>query len=87
MKRLAFALASLVLLVDSTNIVLSNDDGWAEINVRIFYDLLSRAGNSVVLSAPADNKSGTGIAMAEKRSLGSCLTKGLLSRLAGPPSN
>ncbi|KAL8668747.1 MAG: hypothetical protein Q9168_006633, partial [Polycauliona sp. 1 TL-2023] len=50
----------LPLLVQSTNIVLSNDDGWAEINIRVLYDFLTRAGNSVVLSAPADNRSGTG---------------------------
>ncbi|KAL9578167.1 MAG: hypothetical protein Q9212_005889, partial [Teloschistes hypoglaucus] len=46
-------------IAQSANIVLSNDDGWAEINIRAFYDKLTRAGNSVVLSAPADNKSGT----------------------------
>ena len=43
------------------NVVLSNDDGWAEINIRSFYNALTAVGNSVVLSAPADNKSGTGI--------------------------
>ena len=43
------------------NVVLSNDDGWAEINIRSFYNALIAMGNSVVLSAPADNKSGTGI--------------------------
>lgn len=51
----------LPLLVESANVVLSNDDGWAEINVRTFYRFLTNAGNSVVLSAPADNESGTGI--------------------------
>jgi hypothetical protein len=44
------------------NIVLSNDDGWAEINIRQFYYALTKAGNSVIISAPADNKSGTGSA-------------------------
>ena len=48
----------------ATNIVLSNDDGWAEINIRTFYNVLTSAGNSVVLSAPAENESGTGIATA-----------------------
>ncbi|KAI4139007.1 MAG: hypothetical protein L6R39_006504, partial [Caloplaca ligustica] len=57
---LALALALLPFLAQSTNIVLSNDDGWAEINIRVFYDALTKAGNSVVLSAPAENKSGTG---------------------------
>lgn len=44
----------------AANIVLSNDDGWAEKNIRVFYDALTNAGANVVLSAPADNKSGTG---------------------------
>ena len=43
-----------------TNVVLSNDDGWAEINIRAFYNALTGAGDSVVLSAPAENESGTG---------------------------
>ncbi|KAL8769859.1 MAG: hypothetical protein Q9209_004297 [Squamulea sp. 1 TL-2023] len=60
MKLSLLALSVLPLLAQSTNIVLSNDDGWAELNIRVFYDLLTRARNSVVLSAPADNKSGTG---------------------------
>ncbi|KAI4267870.1 MAG: hypothetical protein L6R38_008054, partial [Xanthoria sp. 2 TBL-2021] len=60
MRLSIVALSLLPLLVQSTNIVLSNDDGWAELNIRVFYDLLTRARNSVVLSAPADNKSGTG---------------------------
>ena len=47
------------------NVVLSNDDGWAEINIRSFYNALTAVGNSVVLSAPADNKSGTGIIVSQ----------------------
>lgn len=46
----------------AANIVLSNDDGWAEINIREFYHALTQAGNSVIISAPADNESGTGSA-------------------------
>lgn len=61
MRLSILTLSLLPLLVQSTNIVLSNDDGWAELNIRVFYDLLTRARNSVVLSAPADNKSGTGM--------------------------
>lgn len=49
--------------VQSTNIVLSNDDGWAEKNIRVFYTALTDAGDSVVLSAPAENESGTGKAI------------------------
>ncbi|KAF1985440.1 sure-like protein [Aulographum hederae CBS 113979] len=44
--------------VTSVNIVLSNDDGWAELNVRQFYKSLTSAGQSVVLSAPAIDQSG-----------------------------
>lgn len=55
---LSFAL--LPLTSTATNIVLSNDDGWAEINIRTFYNTLTAAGDSVLLSAPAENESGTG---------------------------
>lgn len=56
---LSFAL--LPLTTRATNVVLSNDDGWAEINIRTFYNTLTAAGDSVVLSAPAENESGTGM--------------------------
>lgn len=46
--------------IHAANIVLSNDDGWAEMNVRTFYDSLVAAGENVVLSAPAEDKSGRG---------------------------
>lgn len=49
------------LLAKATNVVLSNDDGWAEINIREFYYALTNGGDSVVLSAPSENESGTGI--------------------------
>ncbi|EJD47246.1 sure-like protein [Auricularia subglabra TFB-10046 SS5] len=42
------------------NVLLSNDDGWAEANVRAQFTSLLGAGFNVILSAPADNKSGTG---------------------------
>lgn len=48
------------LAAQAVNIVLSNDDGWAEKNIRVFYDALTSAGESVIISAPADNRSGTG---------------------------
>ncbi|KAI4212351.1 MAG: hypothetical protein LQ351_004921 [Letrouitia transgressa] len=60
MYLVVWAFTLLFSVAEAKNIVLSNDDGWAEINIRVFYDLLTKAGNSVVLSAPADNKSGTG---------------------------
>ena len=52
--------ALLPRFAECVNIVLSNDDGWAEINIRSFYNALTAVGDSVVLSAPAENKSGTG---------------------------
>ena len=48
-------------LAQAVNIVLSNDDGWAEINIRQFYEVLTNTNrDSVVISAPAENKSGSG---------------------------
>lgn len=61
MHFLALSSALLPLTTRATNVVLSNDDGWAEINIRTFYNTLTAAGDSVVLSAPAENESGTGM--------------------------
>lgn len=44
----------------AVNIISSNDDGWAEVNIRAFFDSLSENGHSVVVSAPAENQSGKG---------------------------
>ncbi|KXS94289.1 hypothetical protein AC578_6792 [Pseudocercospora eumusae] len=56
----------LLLLLPATasaiNIIQSNDDGWAEINIRELYSQLTNAGFSSIISAPADNESGTGSA-------------------------
>lgn len=60
MHFFAISSALLPLTARATNVVLSNDDGWAEINIRTFYNTLTAAGDSVVLSAPAENESGTG---------------------------
>ncbi len=60
MNFLLLFLFLLPLTVQSTNVVLSNDDGWAEKNIRVFYTALTQVGDSVVLSAPAENESGTG---------------------------
>jgi broad specificity polyphosphatase/5'/3'-nucleotidase SurE len=57
----SFALLAAALpLVQAVRIVQSNDDGWAEINLRTFFDVLSTAGHEVVLSGPAENQSGRG---------------------------
>ncbi|KAB5596077.1 hypothetical protein CTheo_349 [Ceratobasidium theobromae] len=46
-------------------VLVGNDDGWAEANVRAFYQTLNAAGYKVVLSAPVQNQSGTGSKEAE----------------------
>ncbi|KII84069.1 hypothetical protein PLICRDRAFT_46398 [Plicaturopsis crispa FD-325 SS-3] len=45
---------------NGVKVLLTNDDGWAELNIRAQNDALIAAGYNVVLSAPAENKSGTG---------------------------
>lgn len=40
-------------------IIQSNDDGWAESYIRVLNNALIEAGHDVVLSAPAENMSGT----------------------------
>ncbi|KAK2607569.1 hypothetical protein N8I77_006233 [Diaporthe amygdali] len=41
-------------------IIQSNDDGWAELNIREFHSRLIEAGHDAVVSAPAENMSGKG---------------------------
>jgi 5'/3'-nucleotidase SurE len=48
-----------VLGAHGIRIIQSNDDGWAEQYVRSFHNALIASGHDVVLSAPAENKSGT----------------------------
>jgi hypothetical protein len=61
-----FALLSpLATVVTASRIVLSNDDGWAESNVRSFYTALKGSRHEVVLSCPAENKSGTGMCLCD----------------------
>ncbi|KAH8700741.1 acid phosphatase precursor [Talaromyces proteolyticus] len=58
-----FALTATLLLPlasQAIDIISSNDDGWAEVNIRSLYSALTAAGHSVVISAPAENESGTG---------------------------
>ncbi|KIJ55812.1 hypothetical protein M422DRAFT_151484 [Sphaerobolus stellatus SS14] len=42
------------------NVILTNDDGWAVAQIRAQKTALDTAGFSTVLSAPAENESGTG---------------------------
>ncbi|KAF7974392.1 hypothetical protein HWV62_12228 [Athelia sp. TMB] len=54
------SLLAFASVAQSTKVVLTNDDGWAVAQIRAQKDALTAAGFSVVLSAPAENKSGTG---------------------------
>ena len=51
--------ATLPMATNAINVVISNDDGWAEKNIRVFYDSLTDAGYDTIISAPAENQSGT----------------------------
>lgn len=53
-------LAAALPLTQGIKIIQSNDDGWAEANIRTFFNTLTAAGQDVVLSGPAENQSGTG---------------------------
>ncbi|KAF2259748.1 acid phosphatase precursor [Lojkania enalia] len=55
----SWLLLSILPLTQAIRIIQSNDDGWAEINIRTFFDALTNAGHDVVLSGPAENQSGT----------------------------
>jgi len=58
--RSSLLLGAALPLVHGIRIIQSNDDGWAEIQARTFFNSLSAAGHQVVLSGPAENQSGTG---------------------------
>ncbi|KAI0337679.1 sure-like protein [Trametopsis cervina] len=52
--------ALLIPVYGQTKIVLSNDDGWAVAQIRAERDTLKAAGFDVILSSPAQGKSGSG---------------------------
>ncbi|KAI2601712.1 sure-like protein [Hypoxylon sp. NC1633] len=59
--RTQFILSALPILgAHGARILQTNDDGWAELYVRSLNGALNSAGHDVVLSAPAENKSGSG---------------------------
>jgi 5'/3'-nucleotidase SurE len=60
MRPHAIAALSAFAGVHGIRILQSNDDGWAELYIRSLHEELGRAGHDVVLSAPAENKSGAG---------------------------
>lgn len=52
--------AALALPAHGIRVVQSNDDGWAELYIRTLNSALLSAGHAVVLSAPAEDRSGFG---------------------------
>lgn len=60
MRSYLFLAAAALPLTQSIRIIQSNDDGWAEANLRTFFDVLDKAGHQVVLSGPAEQQSGQG---------------------------
>ncbi|KAH9922173.1 sure-like protein [Fomitopsis serialis] len=58
--RIVAALSCISAALCAGNIVSTNDDGWAVAQIRALYTDLTAAGFDVVLSAPAENESGTG---------------------------
>ncbi|KAI5122401.1 hypothetical protein M0805_002952 [Coniferiporia weirii] len=71
LRVFVFLAATSAVVNGQTKIVLSNDDGWAVANIRAQNTALLNAGFNVVLSAPAENKSGTGSSDATPTPLGS----------------
>ncbi|THY03463.1 acid phosphatase [Aureobasidium pullulans] len=69
--HLTLGLIILPLAVSAFNIVLSNDDGWAEANIRVLYEILKLSGHAVLLTAPAIDQSGTGSSMSPPAPLNS----------------
>lgn len=59
MKASLSLAALLPALTQGIRIVQSNDDGWAELYARSFNDALIASGHQVILSGPAENKSGS----------------------------
>ncbi|ELQ40422.1 acid phosphatase [Pyricularia oryzae Y34] len=59
------SILSFTALGQGIRILQGNDDGWAEMYARTFFDTLTAAGNDVILSCPAENKSGSGSKDAE----------------------
>ncbi|TFY62441.1 hypothetical protein EVJ58_g3863 [Rhodofomes roseus] len=59
-RLLVFIALSCSSAVLASNIVLTNDDGWAVAQIRAQYAGLASAGHDVILSSPAENQSGTG---------------------------
>ena len=52
--------AVLPFTTQAIKIIQSNDDGWAEINIRTMFNSLTAAGHEAIISSPAENQSGKG---------------------------
>ncbi|EGF98977.1 uncharacterized protein MELLADRAFT_40544 [Melampsora larici-populina 98AG31] len=50
-------------------ILQGNDDGWAEANIRAAYKVFTQAGYQSIISAPTENKSGSGSSSAQPKKL------------------
>lgn len=63
-KVMSTVFVALCLMVSgqacALNILLTNDDGFETANIQALYQTLKKAGNDVVISAPAENNSGVG---------------------------
>ena len=57
MKISLLSFAALPLAVRGYNIILTNAEGWATSNIRATYNALTSHNNSVVISAPVQDKS------------------------------
>ncbi|KAI8935270.1 hypothetical protein NX059_007859 [Plenodomus lindquistii] len=60
MRSYLLLAAAALPFTQGVRIVQSNDDGWSEINLRTFFNVLSDAGHQLVLSGPAEGQSGRG---------------------------
>jgi hypothetical protein len=71
MKLSLYLLSISAAAAQAINVVQSNDDGWAEINIRQQYKSLTSAGFHSFISASAINRSGTGSSDAPPTTVGS----------------
>ena len=85
--RFCPTLVAILPFAQAANIILSNDDGWAEINIRQFYEALTSTGNSVVISAPAENESGSGKSILMHYFPGVIVAKAFARLLGGHSNN
>lgn len=64
------------------NLLLTNDDGWAEKQFRVFFDELTRVGHNVIVSAPTRDKTKKGASWQRGKNVG----KGCQYDSCGHPS-